>query len=446
MTITVHNRQRRVRCDLLFLRRLAKRAAEAVLPRTAHADPPLASLEEVGVVILPDREMADVHGRYLDDPRPTDVITFDHGEILIGAETAEANARRFQTTTDREIGLYIVHGLLHLNGFSDRSRSGAERMKRIQKQILSACIRSVCVAMVMGCGAFPALAQVANQDAPPIDMAKMVEAIRSLREQNTASRSQRLDAALRDIREAAATPSASIALYRKVMKLAEEPEESAREEAKRHRNMKVSDIRRRDNAELRDGDLQKAVQLHLQFLAITLERSRSDKPEAFIDPVFQFIQAVDALPKEIAEQEILKGDVTQGPFADYYGMDSWLVVPDKWEGRPVATHAIANQAILPVLRKSKDPRLLSYWDYRIKIAAGQIGPDNPTDSEIFERRTRPSLFWNRAQDMALVGQKNRALGEMFAICKAYPDHPQFGTWLDQLETALGGGAAGETNR
>jgi rRNA maturation RNase YbeY len=36
----------------------------------------------------------------------------------------------------RELQLYIVHGLLHLHGFDDRTQSGARKMKKVQEKIL----------------------------------------------------------------------------------------------------------------------------------------------------------------------------------------------------------------------------------------------------------------------------------------------------------------------
>lgn len=438
MKITVQNRQRKVRLDLPALKTLARHAALAVRPHKAKPATPLDGLEEVGVVILRDDAIAEVHARFFGDPEPTDVITFDHGEILIGAETAEANARRFRTTPDGEVGLYIIHGLLHLNGHTDSTRPGAERMRRIQGRIHAACKRAIAAALLF-CLALPPLA--AAQDAPPVDPAKMLEALEALRENYESSKARLLDEALREIAAAAATPSAATALYRKAMKIADDPAEGTREEAKKNRNLAASEIRRRENAELREPALQQAIQLHLRYLALTIERSRSDDPAKFIEPAFAHIKAADALPPEVAGQDILKADVAKGPFAAYYRLDVLLDVPEQWEGRPTATAAIGNKAILGPLREAKDPRLLAYWDYRIETGADRAAQPNGKDAAEWERRTRPALLWSRARDLLLLGQRNRALGEMFAICKNFTDHPDAPEWIDALQTLLSGGPA-----
>jgi len=37
----------------------------------------------------------------------------------------------------RELQLYIVHGLLHLHGFDDRTPDEARKMEKIQEKILN---------------------------------------------------------------------------------------------------------------------------------------------------------------------------------------------------------------------------------------------------------------------------------------------------------------------
>jgi probable rRNA maturation factor len=73
----------------------------------------------------------------MNEAGPTDVITFQHGEIFISADTAKRNARRFGNSLARELRLYVVHGLLHLRGFDDRDPAGARKMEGVQRKILT---------------------------------------------------------------------------------------------------------------------------------------------------------------------------------------------------------------------------------------------------------------------------------------------------------------------
>jgi probable rRNA maturation factor len=135
--IAVYNRQRRVRFDLNWLRKLADAAVGLAFKYAKPGRAPmLGKLSEVEVSIVSDSKIAAVHLEYMGIPGPTDVITFQHGEILISGETARANALRYRTSIERELALYTIHGLLHLNGFDDRTAGDAAEMHRLQARLL----------------------------------------------------------------------------------------------------------------------------------------------------------------------------------------------------------------------------------------------------------------------------------------------------------------------
>lgn len=134
--ITLHNRQRAVRLDLPGLENFAQRALAACLELPGKNAGELARLSEVSVVLLSDRRMAQLHRRFLHLPGPTDVITFQHGEIFVSVETARKQARLFGSSLEHEIRLYIAHGLLHLHGFDDKDARGAAEMVRLQEKLV----------------------------------------------------------------------------------------------------------------------------------------------------------------------------------------------------------------------------------------------------------------------------------------------------------------------
>ncbi len=49
---------------------------------------------------------------------------------------------------------------------------------------------------------------------------------------------------------------------------------------------------------------------------------------------------------------------------------------------------------------------------------------------------RPSLIWSRDEDLARVGQRNRAITDMFALIKTFPTHPEAAAWIAELEMML----------
>src|SRR5262249_26439285 len=97
----------------------------------------LRKLHEIFIWLISDRRISRLHREFLGENGPTDVITFQHGEIFISVETARRYARKFGDSLMGEIKLDIVHGLLHLHGFDDRTAADARRMKTAQEEILS---------------------------------------------------------------------------------------------------------------------------------------------------------------------------------------------------------------------------------------------------------------------------------------------------------------------
>jgi probable rRNA maturation factor len=134
--ITVCNVQRAVRVNVRALQESAAKALRLCLSIRSKQPTALQRLREIHVLLVSDRRMATLHRRFLNQSGPTDVITFEHGEIFISAETARRQAKQFGNPFLRELQLYLVHGLLHLHGFDDRSERDRRRMKAMQEKIL----------------------------------------------------------------------------------------------------------------------------------------------------------------------------------------------------------------------------------------------------------------------------------------------------------------------
>jgi probable rRNA maturation factor len=106
---------------------------------------------DLGIYLVRAAEMTRVNENFLQHEGSTDVITFDysgvstlnsqpstllHGEIFICYDEAKIQARRFRTSWQSEIVRYIVHGVLHLQGFDDHRPADRRKMKREENRLL----------------------------------------------------------------------------------------------------------------------------------------------------------------------------------------------------------------------------------------------------------------------------------------------------------------------
>jgi len=116
---------------------------------------------EISVAFLTDAALARLHGDFLGDPAPTDVITFPGeppftaGEICVSVDAARREAGR---QFSRELALYLAHGWLHLAGHDDRRPAQKRRMRRAEARALR---------ILRSAGALPAFALRPARPPPP---------------------------------------------------------------------------------------------------------------------------------------------------------------------------------------------------------------------------------------------------------------------------------------
>jgi probable rRNA maturation factor len=99
---------------------------------------------ELSVALVDDHTLAELHDRYLGDPAPTDVMSFDlsdehcgaAGEVLVSVERAREVAAARGQSLAREVALYVVHGTLHLCGYDDHDPRDRQRMRDAEARVL----------------------------------------------------------------------------------------------------------------------------------------------------------------------------------------------------------------------------------------------------------------------------------------------------------------------
>jgi probable rRNA maturation factor len=100
---------------------------------------------DISLAFVDNATIHQLNKRYLNHDEPTDVLTFPlseanartlAGELVIGVEVAQAHAAERQHDVQPELTLYVIHGLLHLCGFDDKSGQTAARMRERERHYL----------------------------------------------------------------------------------------------------------------------------------------------------------------------------------------------------------------------------------------------------------------------------------------------------------------------
>jgi len=143
MSVAIQNKQRLVRID----RRKIQRIVQKIF---VHFK--LGTVVHVNLLFLDDQSMTALHRDFLGQSGPTDVLAFGMregkplkgdsallGDIAISTETAVRQAKRFHSSVERELALYVIHGMLHLLGYEDHHRRSRLKMRREERILLKQC-------------------------------------------------------------------------------------------------------------------------------------------------------------------------------------------------------------------------------------------------------------------------------------------------------------------
>ncbi|MFA7677445.1 MAG: rRNA maturation RNase YbeY [Candidatus Omnitrophota bacterium] len=148
------NTSRVLKLDIINRQRIKKIAAKKLKISLEKAMRPLSScftetsssrFIRISVVLCDNSFITGLNKKYLKKNIPTDVIAFELkdsegpgyiGEVFVSVQEAVLRSPEYGFTWQKELNLYIVHGVLHLAGYSDCNKKERKRMEAKQQEIL----------------------------------------------------------------------------------------------------------------------------------------------------------------------------------------------------------------------------------------------------------------------------------------------------------------------
>ena len=103
------------------------------------------SIKDINYIFCSDRYLLQINKDYLNHNTLTDIITFDYsegekpleGEIFISIERVRENSSLYNTTFQDELDRVLIHGVLHLIGYSDKNQAKKAQMRKKEEACLS---------------------------------------------------------------------------------------------------------------------------------------------------------------------------------------------------------------------------------------------------------------------------------------------------------------------
>ncbi|WP_448529717.1 rRNA maturation RNase YbeY [Raineya sp.] len=102
-------------------------------------------LGELNFIFCNDEYLHKINVAYLQHDDYTDIITFDNsekqniieGDIFISVERVQENAQNLQVSFEQELHRVMIHGVLHLLGYRDKTDAEAAQMRSKENEALA---------------------------------------------------------------------------------------------------------------------------------------------------------------------------------------------------------------------------------------------------------------------------------------------------------------------
>ena len=104
----------------------------------------------INYIFSSDEYLLKLNQQYLEHDTYTDIITFDYstgkvlsGDIFISIDRVKENALKFKKTFENELHRVMIHGILHLCGFKDKTDAESKEMRQREDHYLEKLIPKI---------------------------------------------------------------------------------------------------------------------------------------------------------------------------------------------------------------------------------------------------------------------------------------------------------------
>lgn len=99
---------------------------------------------EISYIFCSDEQLLEINKEFLNHDYYTDIITFDYseadivsGDLFISIDRIKDNAKTLDVLYQEELHRVIIHGILHLLGFKDKTDEESQNMRLLENECLS---------------------------------------------------------------------------------------------------------------------------------------------------------------------------------------------------------------------------------------------------------------------------------------------------------------------
>jgi hypothetical protein len=322
------------------------------------------------------------------------------------------------------------------------------------------------------------------QDGPPVDVSQILNALKTIKAQETAQLKASRTKALQDSMACAGDAGRALETWEDAVRATQF--DGASREATQFREWKD-----KEGEVLKAAECQTALHLYFNWLSITLQHSGGVKVHDLLPAIISHASQVLADQEAMAyldegakkdketepnRRENRRGGPVNGParkvsddeikrmhdqilrglqgsmVVQWWRIDDLLGDSVKgkggdtqgpgWEQNPGNLDGIYERIIQPEYRAQRDPHVVDYWDLKMRQESEAATRSKLAfDIDKFNTVRKQQLLWKRAEEVLTIGMKNRAVADMFKLIQTYPAHPDFATWVSTLEQALTPAAA-----